>query len=86
MGKAFNQDLTGLDISGLDSNMIYGTLYRTFSDSGLSSTNYTKLLQYFATLNKNNIRLGASNIKHSDQDAKAILVSKLWTIEDGGTL
>ena len=82
----FNQDLGGWNVKNVTdmTDMLKG--------SGMSTTNYDRLLSGWADVNaeageglKNNVTLGAGTIKYTDATARQYLISNYgWTITDGG--
>ncbi|MBV6645266.1 MAG: BspA family leucine-rich repeat surface protein, partial [Cyclobacteriaceae bacterium] len=77
----FNQDLSGWDVSQVTdmSNM--------FDDSGLSKSNYDKILEGWSQLTlQNDVSLGASGIEFCNGDVarQSIIDTFNWTITDAG--
>lgn len=80
--SAFDQDLSGWDVSNLNQAV------SMFNNSGLSVSNYDKLLEGWAAQTlRSNVSFGAFGIFYcSAQSARDVLTTTFnWNITDGGT-
>ena len=80
---SFDHDLSAWDLSSCTNmtNFMFGK-----SDLNFSSANYDNLLQACVNGNQNNVTLGMGTIKYtvSGQARRNTLISRGWTITDGG--
>ena len=79
----FNQDVSSLDITSLT------TATGMFQNSAFSTINYDKLLVAWDSFGTSNVPFHAGNAKYSSgaaATARANMVSRGWTIIDGGAV
>jgi surface protein len=81
--QAFDQDLGSWDFSSIAD---MGNFMRNKTSANYSSANYDSLLSALVTGGQTNVQLGMGTIKYSSSGSadRATLITRGWTISDGG--
>lgn len=87
---AFDQNLSNWDITGVENLQDYNdTMERMFSNSGLSTQNYDRILEGWSAQDvKSDIVLGAKGIIYCDgaEARQSLIDDHNWSFNDGGTI